>query len=270
MSSVAESDLPAVLLVSGDEELLVARALESVARAAVRADPEADVREFAATAVEAAEIYEALSPSLFGGRRVVILRGAHEMKAPLLAALIPFLNSPADDVTIVLQHLGGARGKAVADAAKKAGATVITCAKLTRPGERVDFVKAEVRRAGGSIAPAAAQALIDAVGSDLRELAAAANQLVTDSGGKITTELVMRYHQGRAEVKGFEVSDKALAGDAAGALESLRWALLDGVAQVVLADALAQGVASVARVAAAGGCATSTSSRNASACRRGR
>ena len=57
-------------------------------------------------------------PSLFGGRRVVILRGAHEMqKVLLLAALIPFLNSPADDV----DHRAPASGRGPREGCRRRG-----------------------------------------------------------------------------------------------------------------------------------------------------
>jgi DNA polymerase-3 subunit delta len=63
---------------------------------------------------------------------------------------------------------------------------------------------------------------------------------------------VTRYYRGRAEVTGFAVADRAVVGDVAGALEALRWALAVGVAHVLVADALADGVRSVARVSSAG------------------
>jgi DNA polymerase-3 subunit delta len=96
-------------------------------------------------------------------------------------------------------------------------------------------------------------ALLDAVGSDLRELAAVSAQLVSDSGGDVDIDLVRAYHRGRAEVSGFAVSDLAVVGRSGPALEALRFALSVGVPHVVIADALADGVRSVARVASAGG-----------------
>jgi DNA polymerase-3 subunit delta len=48
------------------------------------------------------------------------------------------------------------------------------------------------------------------------------------------------------------VADAALVADLAGALEALRWALHVGVDPVPIADALADGVRTVARVAGAG------------------
>ncbi len=50
-------------------------------------------------------------------------------------------------------------------------------------------------------------------------------------------------------MKGFDIADKAVVGDVAGAAEALRWAMLSGEPQVVLADALAEAVHTIARVA---------------------
>ena len=94
--------------------------------------------------------------------------------------------------------------------------------------------------------------LMDAVGSDLRELAAAASQLVSDSGGQVDADAVRAFHRGRAEVTGFAVAERAITGDRTAAIESLRWALETGVPHVLLADALADAVRTVARVKAAG------------------
>ena len=49
----------------------------------------------------------------------------------------------------MLAHKGGVRGKPMLDAALAAGAKRVDCAKLTRPGERVDFVRAEFRGPAG-------------------------------------------------------------------------------------------------------------------------
>jgi len=123
---------------------------------------------------------------------------------------------------------------------------------LTRHRERIEFVRNEVRRLGGKCPEDAAEALLAAVGNDLRELAAACSQLMADTDSKITAESVARYYRGRAEVSGFTVADAAMVGDVPGALEALRWALHVGVDPVPIADAIADGVRTVARVASAG------------------
>lgn len=239
-------------LVLGDEELLVSRAVGEVTAAARAADPEADIRELPGGELVAADLFDLLSPSLFGGRRVVVIRAAHEAKADVVDALRSYVIDPTDEVVLVVVHPGGARGKVLLDAVRKAGAVVVECVKLTRPEERQQFVRAEIARHGGSVTAGAVAILLDAVGNDLRELSTAASQLVSDTGGRIDGDAVTRYHRGRAEVTGFAVADRAVVGDVPGALEALRWALAVGVAHVLVADALADGVRSIARVSSAG------------------
>jgi DNA polymerase-3 subunit delta len=239
-------------LVLGDEELLVSRAVAEVAAAARAADTEADVRELAGAELAAGDLYDLLSPSLFGGRRVVVVRGAHEAKPDVVEALRGYAADPAGEVVLVVVHPGGARGRGLVDTMRGAGAVVVECAKVTRAEERLAFVRAEVARAGGTITPEAVAVLLDAVGNDLRELSTACSQLVADAGGRVDATAVTRYHRGRAEVTGFAVADRAVVGDVPGALEALRWALAVGVAHVLVADALADGVRSIARVSAAG------------------
>ena len=60
-------------------------------------------------------------------------------------------------------------------------------------------------------------ALLEAVGTDLRDQASASAQLVADTDAGRLTSRPSRYHRGRAEVQGFAVADKAVVGDVAGA-----------------------------------------------------
>ncbi|GLI00340.1 DNA polymerase III subunit delta [Phytohabitans aurantiacus] len=243
---------PPIVLVSGDEELLVTRAVAQAIEAARAADPGADVREYEAGALSPGEVAEMVSPSLFGGRRLLVVRNGQDAKKDLAAALLAYAKNPDPDVTLVVTHPGAAKGKAFADGLRAAGATVVPAAKLKGQRERVSFVRDEIRRNGGKCTDDAAEALLAAVGNDLRELAAACSQLIADTDGRIGADTVARYYRGRAEVSGFTVADAAMVGDVPGALEALRWALHVGVDPVPIADALADGVRTVARVASAG------------------
>ena len=135
--------------------------------------------------------------------------------------------------------------------AKAAGARMIECPKVTRFSERLDFIRTEFRRAGRRADDGAARALLDAVGSDLRELAAACGQLAADTDGPIDEAVVARYYRGRAEATGFTVADRAVEGHLVQALEQLRWALATGVSPVLICSALAQGVRLLGRVGSA-------------------
>ncbi|GGM16166.1 MULTISPECIES: DNA polymerase III subunit delta [Micromonospora] len=251
MGDVTASLAP-ILLVLGDEELLATRAVSEAVGQARSMDPDVDVREYQAGALTVGEIAEMLSPSLFGGRRVLVLRSGQDARKDLVTALLAYAKNPDPDVHLVVLHPGAAKGKAFADGLKAAGATVVPVAKLKGDRERVAFVRNEIRQAGGRCTDDAAGALIAAVGNDLRELAAACAQLIADTDGRIDADTVARYYRGRAEVSGFTVADATMVGDVPAALEALRWALHVGVDPVPIADALADGVRTVARVASAG------------------
>src|SRR5947208_3515060 len=154
-------------LVLGEEELLVERAVRAAFDSARLADPVADLTRVRVADLTPPELAELVSPSLFAEGRVIVLEGAHDA------------------------------GTDIAAAVKSAGATVAECVKITKPAEREAFVRNEIRRAGGKSDGEAVVALIDAVGSDLRELASAAAQLVADTGGAVTKDAVRRYHRGR-------------------------------------------------------------------------
>lgn len=242
-------------LLLGDEEFLVERAARDVLAEVRRTDPQAELRRAVVSDLTPAELVELLSPSLFGEAQVVLLSGAQDAGQDIAGAVLGHAKSPGDGIVLIVQHSGGGRAKAAKElpaALRKAGAEVVECGKITKPAEREAFVRAEIRRAGGRIDGPAVLALIDAVGSDLRELSSAGAQLVADTGGTVDEPAVRRYHRGRAEVTGFAVAEKAVGGDRAGALEALRWAMQLGVPHVLVADALADAVRTVARVAGVG------------------
>lgn len=241
-----------VILVLGDEELLVARGVSDAVAAARAAHADAELREYVSAELVAGQLDEMLSPSLFGGPRVLVLRDSQDAKKDVVTALLGYVRDPDPEVTLVLTHPGGAKNKAFAEGLRAAGARVVPAAKITKHRERVEFVRAEIRRLGGKAGEDAAEALLAAVGNDLRELTAACSQLVSDTGGRIDGEVVARYYRGRAEVSGFTVADAMMVGDVPAALEALRWALQTGVDPVPIADAIADGVRTVARVASAG------------------
>jgi DNA polymerase III subunit delta len=242
----------APILVLGDEELLVARGVAAAVTAARALDPATSSEEFPASELTVGQLLAAVSPSLFGDGRVVVIRDGQDAKKELAAAILAYAAAPEPGVTLVVTHAGGAKGKALADGLREAGASVVSAAKITKVRDRIDFVRDEVRRLGGKCSEDAADALLTAVGNDLRELASACSQLVADTGGRIDAVTVARYYRGRAQVSGFTVADAAIVGDLPGALEALRWALQTGVDPVPIADALADGVRTISRVASAG------------------
>ena len=163
-----------------------------------------------------------------------------------------YVADPAPDVLLILTHTGGNKGKALLTALKRNKTVAVTdCPKITRFADKLDFTRGEFRRAGKVADESGLRALLDAVGSDLRELAAACSQLAADVEGPIGEAAVSRYYQGRAEASGFSVSDRTVEGRLSDALEQLRWALATGVPPVLVTSALAQGIRLLGRVGAA-------------------
>ncbi|HEU0103221.1 MAG TPA: DNA polymerase III subunit delta [Mycobacteriales bacterium] len=239
-------------VVVGDEDLLVGRAVGAVLRAARELDPQVDVRDLAAGEVQPGDLPELLSPSLFGDRRVLVVRAAQDLDKSVAAELMAYVAEPLDEVAVVACHAGGAKGKALLAALLAAGARRVDAPRMTKVSARRDFLRTELRSTGRRVTEGAVTALLDAVGSDLRELCSAAGQLLADTSGPVDEEVVGRYHRGRADLTGFTVADRAVEGDLAGALELVRYGQATGLAPVLVTSALAGALRSIALVASAG------------------
>ncbi|MEU1540267.1 DNA polymerase III subunit delta [Actinacidiphila glaucinigra] len=250
-NSTTDSPLAPLTIAVGQEDLLLDRAVREVVEAARAADADTDVRDLTPDALQPGTLAELTSPSLFAERKVVVVRNAQDLSADTVKDVKAYLDAPAEEITLVLLHAGGAKGKGLLDAARKAGAREVACPKMTKPADRLAFVRQEFRTLGRSATPEACQALVDAIGSDLRELASACAQLAADVEGAIDAAAVARYYTGRAEATGFEVADLAVTGRAAEALERLRWAIAVGQPLPGITFALASGVRAIGKLASA-------------------
>jgi DNA polymerase-3 subunit delta len=240
-----------VLLVTGPEAFLADRAVRSAIDTVAKGAPEVEVTDMQAADVDAGLFSELTGPSLFAAERMLVLRGLEGANAEVGPRLVAYAKEPAADVAVVLVHSGGQKGKALLDQLRKAGVNEFVAA-APKPWELPQFAAAELRGQGGTIDEGAAAALVDAVGHDLRALAGACSQLVSDAGGeRITAELINRYFGGRAEVTSFAVADAAIAGRTEPALEQLRWALDCGVAPVLVTSAMAGGLRGLAKYTSA-------------------
>ncbi len=225
----------------------IVRAARERARQAAGTD-DVPVNRMRAGDVSTYELAELLSPSLFAEERIVVLEAAAEAGKDAVALIASTAADIPPGTVLVVVHSGGGRTKALAGELKSLGAQVHPCARISKASERVDFVRGEFRALRVKVGEDTVTALLDAVGSDIRELASACSQLVADTGGDVDAVAVRRYHSGKAEVKGFDIADKAVAGDVAGATEALRWAMMRGEPLLVLADALAEAIHTIGRV----------------------
>lgn len=240
--------LGGLVLVVGKEEFLNERTVESVRARVLESDAEAEIAETRAADLTLATLGELAAPSLFSSTRCVVVRGLEDLPEESVAGLLGYAEGPADDVCIVLVHGGGPKGSGVLTKLRKLAAVSEVKTEPLKQGDLPGFVSAEVRRHGGTIDGDAARALVDALGQDLRSLAAAARQLAFDfPDTRLTAELVGRYFGGRAEAKSFAVADHAFNGHREKALEELRWALDGGTAAVLVTSAFAGSARGLAR-----------------------
>ncbi|MEO5853466.1 MAG: DNA polymerase III subunit delta [Nocardioides sp.] len=237
-----------VTLVTGKEEFLNERTVVAVRSAVRQHDQEAELTETSGSDLTLATLGEMSAPSLFSSTRCVVVRGLEHLPEESVEGLVGYCGDPVEDVALVLVHGGGQKGSGTLTKLRKlAGVTEVKSAEM-KGAEFPRFVTHEVRTHGSTIDDEAAGLLVQAVGQDLRSLAAAAHQLANDFPGEpLTPAKVKRYFGGRAEAKSFAVADAAFFGRRAAALEELRWALDGGTAAVLVTSAFAGSARGVAR-----------------------
>lgn len=245
------ADSAPLVLVTGPEDLLAERAIDRLCELARQRGSE--VTRIDAAGYEPGQLRVAAGPSLFGDAGLVVLADLHTGTDAALTDVAAYVADPEPGAELVVHHGGGPRGRAVLDTLRSAADLVVGCDAVKRDGDKSSFVTGELRRAGRRAEPAAVRALVEACGADLRELAAACQQLVGDTVGTISVEMVTRYHGGRVEATGFRVADAAVEGRAGEAVALLRHAVATGSDPVPLVAALAQKLRVLAKVAAARG-----------------
>lgn len=252
MTATATRTVPPLVLISGPEAVIADRALSTTLDELRASAPDLEVIRLAAETYEAGALGMHASPSLFGGEKCIVVADLDEAPDELQEDLLAFLAAPDPDVTLVVTHKSGQRGKKVLDTLKKSQARVLEAPAFKTDRDKTDFAMHEFRRAGRRATPDAVRALIEAIGKDVRELASACQQLVADTTGTIDEDLVAKYHGGKVEATGFKVADAAVAGNAGEALRLLRHAIATGVDPVPIVAVLAQQLRQLVKVGAAG------------------
>ena len=208
--------------------------------------PDLEVVRLQASSYEPGSLGMHASPSLFGGEKAIVVQDLDEAPDDLQTDLLAYLAAPEPEITLVVAHKSGQRGKKVLDTLKKGGARVIDCPAVKTDRDKSDFAMHEFRAARRRATPEAVRALVEAVGKDLRELSAC-QQLISDTTGVVDEALVEKYHGGKVEAT-FRVADAAVAGNAGEALRLLRHAIATGVDPVPIVAVLAQQLRQLVRV----------------------
>ncbi len=244
--------VPPLVLVSGPEQVVADRAVASVLDDLRLTAPDLEVVRLDAASYEPGLLGVHAAPSLFGGDKAIVVHDADEAADDLQQDLLRAVAAPEPGVTLVVRHKGGARGKKVVDALKAGKARVVEAPAIRSDRDKTDFAAHEFVAARRKATSGAVRALVEAVGRDVSELAAACQQLVADTTGVIDERTVLLYHGGKVEATGFKVADAAVAGETGEALRLLRHAIAVGVDPVPIVAVLAQQLRQLVRVGAAG------------------
>lgn len=236
-----------IYLLLGSEAALADRALTKIN--AQLKEEQAEITTLFAGDLSSGEISDALSPSLFSERRALIIRDLQDLEEDSKVEITRYIESPDPTLTLILVHKGGVKGKALLDAIKKVKPELIACDPLKKESEKEEFVKNLFIDLGRKASPAAINALVNATGTDLRELSATVSQLASDTpAGVIEEAHVNKYHQGKIETTGFDVADKVMEGNFAESLITLRHAITTGTDPVMITSAIASSLRGIAKV----------------------
>ncbi len=188
------------LLIQGSEPLLAERAVSVQVAKARREHPDAEFSEVTAPELADGRFADLIGGSLFASQSIVVVHDLANLPDEALPLVRQSALEPHADLCLILVHRGGMKGKALLDALKKAKVASVS-ADPVKSWELPRFVAAEAGQLGMTLDQSAGEALVDAVGADLRALVGALRQLASDyDGEQVSATMVRRYFGGRAEV----------------------------------------------------------------------
>jgi len=207
----------AVTLLWGEEAFLLREA--AIAALEGRRITEVDAAEW-----QGGELQDLATPSLFGEPRALLVTDCRSLSKDTLAELAAYLAAEPDpNAPLVLACTVAERGKPPA-----------ALLKMVEPvGEvrrlqlaRKDLEPWLVQRAAGEgveLTVPASRVLIETLGEDAGQLAAAAQQLAgAFAGRRVTPAEVRQQFRGLGEQKTWDLCDRAFGKDLPGAIRSLR------------------------------------------------
>ena len=215
--SVKLSDLVTQLIGDGDRNtMLLSHDLESLG---------ADDRE--------QEISNAMvgaqTGSLFGGDRVVVLRGIGEATVDQLKPLVAYLEQPLEETQLVLTG-SGKLAKSITDALKQAGATTVNTSPPSRFNELSMWFQEQLTEAGLKVDSGALKILIEWLGQDQARLPSIIEVLVSTYGTnkKLTVDEIEPFLGQEGSVMPWDLTDAIDLSNSPKAIAMLRRMIRSG------------------------------------------
>ena len=238
-----------IVLLLGKEELLVSRANRRIRDILRMEDEGLEVHDIDAGSYDPGTLALQASPSLFMEPKLLRVSDLNSMTDAFLDDAMAMIDDPFDGATVVMHHSGATtRGKRLLDAVKGGKGIVVDCGELKYDSEKQAFARAEFVEAGREATPGAQNLLVKRFSDSIGSLAGAIAQLVADTTGQITEEVVEKYYEAHEHTTAFQVADAAVRGNAAQALVLLRQTLWSGAHPVPIVAAFAYRIRSLAKV----------------------
>jgi DNA polymerase III subunit delta len=169
------------------------------------------------------ELPDLATPSLFGEPRALLINDARSLSKEATAELARYLEAPDPTVRLVISCQVGERGKVPAALDKLVRPVgVVTQAAVARK-DLEGWVASRAKTTGVDLSGPAARALVETLGEEPGQLAAAIEQLADAfAGQRITPEIVSGQFRGLGEQRVWDLCDRAFVRDLPGAMRALR------------------------------------------------
>jgi DNA polymerase-3 subunit delta len=237
-------------LFTGSEELLARRAADRLLDE-LRAEGPVEVIDLRASELRELGLPDLRTGSLFGDRRVVLIRDAQELPADIAAGLIAELDDPPVEAVIVLLASGTGRIVKLAKRVESLGGRVdVSPPREWEDRKWVALVRDEFGQHHRRASAAAVEAILAHAGLDVSQIAEKVSQVVAAvPQGTIDDGDVERTVIGHGSRGSFAVADAMCARQPGRALELLRGVLEAGSDPVMILGALVYRLRSVLAVA---------------------
>ena len=216
MTKDAKTQAPPVLLLWGEDPFLLRQA-------ALEAFGDLQAREVDAADWEGGETADLSTPSLFGGRRGLLVAECRSLPDHATKELKRYLEAPAPDALLVLLVRVGDRGKPSAALQKMVEPVGEIREVAVGRKELASWVVGRGKRRDIAVTAPAAQAVVQALGEEPAELDQAVSQLGDAfPGAKITPDLVAQQFRGLGEQKVWDLCDRAFERNLPASIRSMR------------------------------------------------
>ncbi len=169
LSAMAESLFGRLVLIVGPEAFLAEQHLSELLADARAEFPQATVNNVEASTLSEGQLMEMTGGALLAAESVAVLTAADNLPAELVDILVGIAKDIPPETLLVVVHPAGVKGRGVLDKLKPLAARVIDCPAM-KPWEMARFATERARRLGARLDGEAAQALVDAVGSEARAI----------------------------------------------------------------------------------------------------